>query len=183
MIIGLAGPIGSGKDTVAAILVKRGYTRRAFADALKMEVDIAINADQRLPDDCPVTIAELGRARDPWVKPTQPRMRALLQWWGTEYRRGADPDYWVKRLLSDVRMLNGTSFAISDVRFPNEADAIRSLGGEVWMLSGRTTGNGGIQGHASERFDFEPDRVLDNSGSLDDLEEAITECLTCSLAR
>lgn len=182
MIIGLSGPIGSGKDAAALILGKRGFIRRAFADALKTEVDIAINCDMRLPDDCPVTILELGRARDPWAKPTQPRMRALLQWWGTEYRRGADPDYWVNRLLKETR-IDHRSFAVPDVRFPNEADAIRSLGGEVWMLTGRTTGNGGIQDHASERFDFEPDRVIDNSGSLDDLERAINECLSCLIEK
>lgn len=52
----------------------------------------------------------------------------LLQWWGTEFRRAQDPDYWVKKLAASIP--GNTNIAlVSDVRFVNEADYITGAGG------------------------------------------------------
>lgn len=52
----------------------------------------------------------------------------LLQWWGTEFRRAQDQNYWVNKLFASIP--SNTDIAlISDVRFPNEADGIVSRGG------------------------------------------------------
>jgi hypothetical protein len=174
MIIGISGKMGSGKDTVGSILSRRGFYREAFANRLRIEVDWAINAEMRLPDDCPVTILEL-ETKDCWEKPTPPKMRALLQWWGTEYRRGRDPQYWINKLLFDLNP--ALDYVITDVRFPNEAAAIRSIGGKIWRMAGRESSPNGIPGHSSESFDFEPDLTLDNSGSIQNLEEQVYQCL------
>jgi len=52
----------------------------------------------------------------------------LLQWWGTEYRRAQDPDYWVKKTMSSIPV-NLDIAMITDVRFPNEVEAVKQRGG------------------------------------------------------
>lgn len=75
-----------------------------------------------------------------WVQPDpNPEITALapygkhsklLIWWGTEYRRAQDPDYWVKKALDSIPV--GTNLAIfTDVRFKNEAEAIKAKGGHL----------------------------------------------------
>jgi hypothetical protein len=60
----------------------------------------------------------------PWGK-----QRALLQHWGTEYRRSQDPDYWLKRMKQNISECTAKIIVIDDLRFPNEFDFIGSLGG------------------------------------------------------
>lgn len=52
----------------------------------------------------------------------------LLQWWGTEYRRAQDPDYWTKKLFTSIPS-NLDIALVTDVRFLNEADGVRVRGG------------------------------------------------------
>lgn len=52
----------------------------------------------------------------------------LLQWWGTDFRRTQDPDYWVKRMFESIPS-NIDIALVSDVRFQNEADSITERGG------------------------------------------------------
>jgi hypothetical protein len=54
----------------------------------------------------------------------------LLQWWGTDFRRSFDPNYWVKKTMSGIPT-NLDIALISDVRFPNEAQAVKSWGGHT----------------------------------------------------
>lgn len=74
-----------------------------------------------------------------WVKPSaypdlsdpllpHGKHSLLLQWWGTEYRRAQDPNYWVKKFVSQVKDFPGVVIA-QDVRFTNEAQTIKELGG------------------------------------------------------
>src|SRR6266705_2754477 len=130
-IIGLAGQMGSGKDTAAAYLVDiYKYTRVAFADGVREEVTEDL---RRCSDGIPL--------EEVYAKPTTPRMRAILQRWGTEYRRAQDTDYWVKYASQKMKALQdqakgAAAFAVSDVRFPNEAAMIREQGGVVWLIAG-----------------------------------------------
>jgi hypothetical protein len=52
----------------------------------------------------------------------------LLQFWGTEFRRSQDPDYWTKKLFASIPA-NLDIAMVTDVRFPNEADGIKQRGG------------------------------------------------------
>jgi hypothetical protein len=48
-IIGICGPIGSGKDTIADILIKeRGYIKLSFASALKDAVSAIFGWDRNM---------------------------------------------------------------------------------------------------------------------------------------
>jgi len=59
----------------------------------------------------------------------RPTVRRLLQEYGTEVRRHDDPDYWVKRYAEAATKLERV--VTPDVRFLNEAAAVRALGGLV----------------------------------------------------
>ena len=52
----------------------------------------------------------------------------LLQWWGTEYRRAQDPEYWTKQWKAAVNPKADIVFS-TDMRFINEAQAVKELGG------------------------------------------------------
>lgn len=121
MLIGLSGPAGVGKDTVADYLVEtHGFTKFSFSDALYREVSeafgIPIEELQRREtkeQPHPKLIAAICRDRTfasimvndaIHIVPTAHRARALersprwvLQRWGTDYRRAQDPDYWIKK--------------------------------------------------------------------------------------
>jgi hypothetical protein len=179
-VIGLCGRMGSGKDAAAALLSMVGYQRIAFADAVRGEVAASINLDE-----CPslaYQFPEVLHAWDNvqpdevWLKPTTQNMRVLLQWWGTEYRRAQDPDYWVRIVLSKLQPDN--FYAISDVRFPNEAALVRAAGGVIWRIE-RDTQVNGIYGHVSEQLldDIEVDATFSNAGTLEDLAVAIKSAL------
>ena len=176
-IIGLAGAMGAGKDATAAILGEYGYKRLAFADNLRFECSVVLEY-RRLPDDAPPApelVVDAVLNADPsevYAKPTTKRMRALLQWWGTEYRRAQDPEYWIKQMRTKLQATPRA--AISDVRFANEAALVREFGGEVWRVERPGLAADGLAGHASEQVHLiEPDRIIDNSGTLDDLRRVV----------
>lgn len=63
-------------------------------------------------------------------------VRYALQKHGTNVRRAQDDRYWVRRTLAPAfgPLAEGTSVYFTDGRFPNEADAVRSVGGVVIRL-------------------------------------------------
>jgi hypothetical protein len=197
MIIGLTGLAGSGKDTVAALLAMRGFTRYAFADELREQVVRYLNALRFDPEQRwflaaawgaeVVTAVMEGRITPEMVyaKPTPPLMRQLLQKHGTEFRRAQDLNYWVDKLMDKIDLdkaaydpkpqfcgAQGFSAVISDARFPNEAEAIRERGGKIWrVVRGVATGFIGDSGHISESGQSEivADETLINDGTVYDL--------------
>ncbi len=175
-IIGLAGLMGSGKDTAALILNPLGYDRRSFADMLRVEVHDAVDHD-KLPSDAPEAIRLAfyqSHLRDVFLKPTPDHMRILLQWCG-EFKRSQWTDYWVTRLFYQLNP--ESSYVLSDVRYANEAAAVRMAGGEVWLIEGRST-EGGIANHASERIDFPVDRVIRNDSTIEQLAVNLNQALS-----
>jgi len=164
LLIGLSGYARSGKDSFAQALVSRhGFTRAAFADVLKQlscEADPFICDGKRLS----MIINEMG-----WevAKEHIPETRQFLQRLGESTRNILYEDVWVDALLnrhSDISRL-----VISDVRYPNEVEAIRSRGGVVVRIVRHGVGpaNSHISETALDNVDL--DAVVVNCGSLDDL--------------
>lgn len=55
---------------------------------------------------------------------------ALLQWWGTDLRRKHfGENYWVSKTIAQIVKENPDVALITDTRFPNEAQAVKNLGG------------------------------------------------------
>lgn len=174
MIIGLIGPIGAGKDEIAAYLVERHrFERLAFGDALKDDVcrrftrtllAVLMHSSslwsqyagwiqkQGLAVSDETKLHWLVRIRKP------PIVRELLQEYGTEVRRADDPRYWVNRLherreaslnaLVEVPRRD-ERLVIPDVRFPNEADYVRAHHGYLWRVNRAGTSFGSDK-HESE---------------------------------
>lgn len=175
MIIGFCGLAGAGKDTAAAHLVERhGYRRIAFADPMRVALErldpfVQIGAAH-------LRLSHIVAARGWHEAKKEPDVRRLLQRFGTEVgREMMGEDVWVDMALRGVAP--GDRVAITDVRFPNEAAAVRRLGGIVVEVQRPGAGLAGSTGaHASEAMAFERDHVLVNDGELADL-WAATEAL------
>lgn len=145
MIIGLCGYAGAGKDALGQILVERhGFVRLAFADAVKAE---AIEAG--------------------WNGKKDAAGRRMLQEIGMARRAEAE-DYWVVQAARQLRA--GRSTVITDVRFENEVDFLRCLQGTLVRVT--RPGVGPVNDHVSETAldHFTPCYVIENSGTLEDLE-------------
>lgn len=119
-LIGLVGKKQSGKDTVCGMIIESSPrlapARLAFADCLKEEVAAATGK----------SILDINQQKD--------RFRPILQWWGTEFRRHEDREYWIRRMREKVtlmRELHAGLVIITDVRFRNEADLVASMGGAL----------------------------------------------------
>lgn len=204
-VIGLHGGLESGKDTTFSMIEKvaqRPVKRDAFADRLKQSAAaalgyrgdnpvgfcnwlkeesqyISITSDN--PDAIPEWLSEEMAYR--WVFSG----REYLQWYGTEaHRQVFDPDFWINAVLPEPELEtlgrddleSNTLLVITDVRFPNEAEAVRRAGGEVWEVDASKR-KPRDESHASEKRlpDGLIDYVLDNNGTLEDLERRVKYAL------
>jgi hypothetical protein len=114
-LIGLCGYARTGKDTAVEALVANGWSRVAFADALKDEVCRTFGT----------TPAALEANKADW--------RPMLVEWGRARRR-QDQDYWITRVMATVADRLTSGVVISDVRYWNEAKYIRDHGGVIVRL-------------------------------------------------
>ena len=136
MIIGFVGFIGSGKDTAADYLVNfHGFRRDSFANTLKDAVAAVFGWDRTLLEGRTKEAREWREQVDPWwaERLNMPNLtpRWVLQYWGTEVcRQGFHDDIWIASLENKMRRTTD-NIVISDVRFPNEINAIHRAGGKV----------------------------------------------------
>ena len=133
MILGLVGPAGAGKGTVADMLVSEGYIKVAFADILKDVVSIMFGWPRHLLEGDTDESRQFRETVDEWWSerfgyPVTPRN--MLQLMGTEAGRDVfHKDIWILSLERRIRGRNNV--VISDVRFPNEIDFVRKKGGKI----------------------------------------------------
>lgn len=172
-LLGLSGWARSGKDTVAAILKADGYVRHSFADPMR-EALYRLNppVDFGGTGSVPLSTA-LGAEKD-WerLKQFSTEIRGLMQRMGTEVGRNMfGENFWVDQALDKIP--DGGKVVFADVRFPNEADAVRKLGGKVVRIERAGVGpaNDHISETALDKYEF--DIVLNNDGSLEDLEQKV----------
>ena len=137
MIIGICGLIGSGKGTVADILVEQGYKKVSFADKLKDGVAIVFGWDRAmLEGDTDASRAWREQPDDFWTAETGRTItpRIVLQEFGTDCMRdGFYNGVWVSLLKKEL-LENPGNYVIPDVRFSNEQNMICDIGGQVWQV-------------------------------------------------
>ena len=137
MIIGICGLIGSGKGSVGDILVEQGYTKVSFADKLKDGVATIFGYDRSmLEGDTDESRSWREQTDEFWSKETGRTItpRIVLQEFGTDcMRNGYYDGVWVSLLKQQI-LNNPGNYVIPDVRFRNEQDMIRELGGEIWRV-------------------------------------------------
>ena len=137
MIIGLCGLIGAGKGTVSDILVEQGFTKVSFADKLKDGVADIFGWDRALLEGDTDESRQWREQRDDfWSAETEMEItpRLVLQLFGTDcMRNGFYEGIWVSTLKK--RIIDHTGdYVIPDVRFRNEQNMIRELGGQIWRV-------------------------------------------------
>jgi hypothetical protein len=176
-IIGVTGRKFNGKDTIAELLCKKyDYIQVTFAGLLK---DICKHlfkfTDEQL-------YGSLKEVEDPFWKVTP---RDVFQYIGTDLFRkqmgklipGLGENFWVmclKREIYDIINKNPNSkIVISDVRFPNEVDLVKELGGDVIRVTRESVNN--VDNHESEKLieTLVVDKDFTNNTTVEDLHNAV----------
>lgn len=178
-LIGLAGKAGSGKTTVCRFLCTAFEWREiSLADPIRAGLNAMLGIQTPVMLD-PVMKNEV-------VPGMRVSARELMQTLGTEWgRKLVDDRVWIRQAtaaITAIRQSDPTArgVVVSDIRFANEAEWIRSLGGQVWHIGDRKMGKSdglppAASAHASEAgiAREEHDGWIDNSGTLDDLYDAV----------
>lgn len=202
-IILMSGWAGSGKDTAGLHLIENhDYRRFSFADALKSRLidsggldrdDLYFSAKKDAPlYNMPVLTedsSDLARVlyssltpllENHWSQDATgniywtPRAFAVLIGCAA---RSVDPLYWVKRTINEIEASDACKIVITDVRFRNEIEHIKSHFGEHSVTVARVNRFEECK-HTdpSEReldnypdFDF----VIQNKGTIEDLKRQI----------
>lgn len=163
-ILGLTGLEGSGKDTVAGYVKEWGENlgltveRQGFADILKYSVAMTLGMSHEeaqtnsgfftfinalkdrgeisitIPFDDDEKAADMGATTPETMTMTG---RQFLRFYGTEAHRDVFGfDFWSDALFAeyDSSPAQPDILVIPDVRFNNEAEAVRERGGFVWEV-------------------------------------------------
>lgn len=168
MLIGLAGAAGAGKGSVANFLVAAGFGEIAFADPIYAAVSAMTGISVAKLQDRAIKEQPIpGFGKSP---------RELLQLLGTEFGRNLiGKSIWIDIAMqkADGYASAGVSAVITDVRFDNEAEAIRARGGVIWQvvrdapscLAGQAARHESESGVSRHHIG----RTIVNSGTLNDL--------------
>lgn len=221
-LLAISGWQGSGKDTVAPALFSATGRPDAchlyYANSLKDEVDEVFSTIRRagsVPTAVAGLIEQFSASTEaaermvsiigdalwaPGGESLQSRdrteqIRDALQFWGTDFRRAQDTDYWVNLALGPAidTIAEGHDAYFSDVRFKNEVDGCQRIGFFVVRLEinevtqrDRLIGRDGFVpgpeklSHVSEH-DLDGyenfDLVVDNNGTVDRAVAEIIEAM------
>jgi energy-coupling factor transporter ATP-binding protein EcfA2 len=171
-ILGLTGKMGSGKSTALNQLNELLHGQIVvikFAEPLYLMQELIYSMIETVYTRPPDFIKD----------------RKLLQFIGTEWGRNTiSPtlwlDLWADRVKHTASVYPNALIVVDDVRFNNEAESIRYLGGHIIRLesnkiSERSVSGAELTGHSSENgVDIEYiDYVVENNGTLDDLRTSL----------
>jgi hypothetical protein len=184
MNIALVGPRKSGKSTAAEALIQHGYTRLSLADPVKDAAVVMLNAFTRsfhvdTMTDC------FDRGDIEYSKAT---FRPLLEWIGSTFGRDylQTPDRWINLFRERFEHLDNLCVPIvcDDVRFPNEAEALREMGFLVVFIDRPPILRAMCMAESGEDADevmpselhlseIQPDYTLHNNRTVDDLQRRV----------
>jgi hypothetical protein len=179
-IIGVVGPKQSGKSTVARILGEVGWVEYSFASPLK-DICTILGAPHE-------ALHGSGDAKELVIPALGVSGRQLMQYVGTELFREH-----LKRVLPAFRPANiwlhlmrqrletaspEECIVISDVRFDDEAELIRRMGGVLLYIK-RPSASAATSEHASEDGfkRAHPMDTLENTGTGVDLRQRLFKWL------
>lgn len=166
-LIGLTGFARSGKDSVGSILVQEGFTRFAFADRVK---DLALAIDPLITCAGPISVQHLSQVvtEKGWEEAKgNPEVRRTLIKVGEGARIIFGDNIWVDDLERACSSLDPRPLVVTDVRYENEAEYIRSLGGQIWLVHRPGTSPAGPHDRVEGPYDVR----IANYGTLDNLVE------------
>lgn len=168
MIIGITGYAGVGKDTCADLLTYyANFEKRAFAEKVRAAYYYVAPAEQ---------VDAINKYGWDHAKRSNPHIRTGLQGIGAMCRLVFGANFWVEQAMpTDRRVFHPekVNYVFSDVRYQNEAEAIKALGGIIVRLKRDNVFP--ANDHLSEVGidSIEADLVLENSTP----ESAVSEIL------
>lgn len=177
VLIGLTGPAGSGKSTATELLVNTipNVTEVQLAGPIKDMLTILLGEWFN-------GMEEVDWNNREWKEsplfhiPGNPSPRRLAQTLGTEWGRDViHPDLWVAAGESNIKSSMARHFdvVVSDVRFDNEAEMIKRLGGMIVKITREEAPE--VEAHVSEAgvSDNLIDAYIINAGEPEEMVEAI----------
>lgn len=183
--IAIVGKMGSGKSTVAGILVSKGYVHHSWAEPVRAIFSLAydtITKDNYAEvKEAEFVVSEPGTNGQPMdVVRTG---RELLQRIGTDAMRlNVDLDFWVKVGMNKAYglVMQDKNVVNDDTRFLNEANALSRLGFVIVRVNRPGTASGT---HPSEveQDSIIADYAIENDGDLYDLYYAVDQMLGTKL--
>lgn len=203
MILGICGFAGSGKDTIANYLCDHhGFIKESYASTLKDVVSIVFSWERPLLNGDTVESREWRETVDVWwserlgIPNLTPRY--VLQKFGTElFRNSFHDQIWVASLQKRVLSYENSNVVISDCRFLNEIEQIRSVSGKVvrvvrgpepdWIECAKKAVPNSIEEKSMELSGIHPsewrwlscdfDSVVDNNSDFPSLYENVEELI------
>jgi deoxynucleotide monophosphate kinase-like protein len=163
MIIGIRGAAGAGKSTAAKHLIERyGFKNGKFSGALKAMLRTFLRyrgVDEETIER--MIEGDFKEVPSPHLNGATPRwaMQSLGNEWG---RNCIHRTLWV-----DTEMevsADETRLVFDDVRYQNEADAIRERGGLIIEIQRNSEERPDVGKHASEVQEIKPDLIVKNTG-------------------
>lgn len=176
LLIGLTGLAGSGKDTVRSLLEQdHDFDGIAFADPIRDMLGVLFDS-MEIPRDWMIE-RDLKEQDIPSLGVSYRKMAQAL---GTEWGRALNSNLWLDIAAEKIRVCQqygNPGVVISDVRFVNEAQWIKSKGGVIWKIL--RPGIEPVRAHISEQLAAELpyDYVIDNRGTIDELGHAVTSAM------
>jgi len=179
-LIGLAGPAQAGKSTAGLSLVRLGYVRLRFADPIKAALRAILEASGMHPTE--VTQRLDGDLKE---EPVDVLLgvsaRYAMQTLGTEWgRQIIGFDLWTRITMNQAGRIiaEGGNVVIDDVRFWEEAEAIRGNGGMLIEIT--RPGFSYSASHASEGGLSKFDLSLENDGDEEALGRKLQQVIAGS---
>jgi len=127
-VIGICGYARSGKDTARQHIEKKyGYDGRAFADALRTimwKLNPMVDCEGGVLIRYQDALDKYGYDE---AKNRYPLVREMLVAMGVGCRDVLSPTVWLDKILP--LGYDGSEIVVSDVRFPEEAQRVKKLGG------------------------------------------------------
>jgi len=193
-IIILSGPKRSGKDTVAKLITQQitSADQFAYADQLKIAASQLLNliyqpqelfTPEHFNDEKLRSGPFPSTHRMEWDG-KQVCLRAVMQQLGTDICRNCiSKNIWINVVIEKIRESTAKVVIITDARFPNEITSIVEEFGETHqihtILVSRASETNDDHASETQFAQMMQDRlftgILDNSGSLDELKEQVTE--------
>lgn len=133
MVVGISGRQRSGKSEVGRVFRKFGFVEVHVGNEITAEL-IEAGFQPTANGGVHMPIPQWLEYHDyEWLKDNTNLREAQID--HGMVRRNENPDYWLMKTMERVKP--GGRYVFTSVRFPNEADAIREVGGEVWRINRR----------------------------------------------
>jgi hypothetical protein len=194
LLIGLSGKFGAGKTTIQRILEKKSYVRVNMADILKQTLSLHCNIplhllegeteESRIFRESPVEekwqqffqeMEIFSKYKKEGKKIT---WRIVMNVYGAElFRNMVHKNYWIQCTMQKIEHLlkKGENVVVGDVRYENEKDMIKQLGGKLWFVTRENSENNIVlsdPNHSSNKTFTEEfiDEKIENNGTIEELE-------------